>query len=367
MNNASTPVKVSVILPVYNSGKCLNTALDSVLNQTLREIEVIAVDDGSADDSGRILSGRASADNRLRVFTQPENRGTLSARRRGIMESRGEYLLFLDPDDFLDLNAAKELSRLADREKADVVHFGTREFTRLSDGTMKSIYNWTAPEEKRVSGSGEVLRDLLLSGHNWSLCFKLIRGEVCRKALEETEDFYCVLGEDFYFYLAAAFHSGTLIQISRPYYHYDTTAGITSVQVMPPEKFRRMASLLDALSRAEGFLRKNDLLRDPEIIAGWENIAKGQCRILWNRWYSRLEPGTRGEIGEYLLQQAWNKELFLLSVFDENEYLRENEEFLKFCSGIYRILNYILPKDSFLRMKIKSWYKKWKRRKAERK
>ena len=359
-------VKVSIIIPVYNAAGLLHQALDSALGQTLKEIEVIAVDDCSADESGKILAERAAADHRLRVFTQPENSGTLSARRRGIRESRGEYLLFLDPDDFFDLNTAEELSRLADREKASVIHFGTKEFKRLADGSMKPLYDWTPPVNKTISGNGAVLRELLQSGCNWSLCFKLIRRDICLKALDETKDFYCIMAEDFYFYLAVSFHASKLIQISQPYYNYDTTVGITSKQTVSPEKFHRTASLLDALKYAEDFLRQKDLLSDPELVSDWEKIAKGQCRILWNQWYSRLAPGSRGEIGEYLLHKAWNKELFLLSIFDENNYLRENEDFLKFSSGIYRILNYILPQHSFLRMKIKSWFKKMKNRRKER-
>lgn len=355
-------VKVSIIIPVYNAARLLHQALDSALGQTLTEIEVIAVDDCSADGSGKILAERAAADPRLRVFTQPENSGTLSVRRRGIRESRGEYLLFLDPDDFLDLNTAEELSRLADGEKASVIHFGTREFKRLADGSMKPIYDWTPPMNMTVSGDGEVLRELLRSGCNWSLCFKLIRRDICMKALDDTEDFFCIMAEDFYFYLAVSFHAEKLIQISRPYYNYDTTIGITSEQAMPPEKFYRMASLLDALRCAEDFLRQKELLSDPELADGWEKIARGQCRILWNQWHSRLAPGTRGEVVEYLLHKAWDKELFLLSIFDENNYLRENEEFLKFASGIYKILNYIFPRHSFLRLKLKMWYKKWKYR-----
>lgn len=360
MNNPVDP-QVSVIMPVYNAGKVLNYALDSALKQSLQKVEVVAVDDGSMDDSFRILSDRAAADQRLRVFRQPSNRGTLAARNRGIRECRGKYLLFLDPDDFLDLNAAEELFLLAERENADIIHFATKEFTRTADGVCKPRFNWIAPENKRTSGSGAVLKDLLLGGHNWSLCFKLFRREICRKALDELEDFYCTMGEDLYFYLAAAFYAETLIQTDRKYYNYDTTVGITANQIISPEKFRRTATILDALAHGGKFLSMKKILDDPVLSAAWDKIRREQYLILWNRWYSRLAPGTRGEVGEYLLQHADSKELLLLALFDENEYLRENGEFLKFASGIYRIMNRIFPKNSFLRMKLKAWYKKRKK------
>ena len=357
---ASARPKVSIILPVYNAAGMLRQALDSALGQSLTETEVIAVDDGSDDDSYRILAERAASDQRLRIFRQPVNSGTFAARNRGLRECRGEYIMCLDPDDFLDRNAAEELTSLADREKADVVHFGTKEFIRRPDGSIKPQYNWTAPDERRISGGNAVLRDLLLGGHNWSLCFKLIRREICLKALAETEDFFCVMGEDLCFYLAAAFSASSLVQTGKAYYNYDTGAGITSVKTVPPEKFRRTATLLDALGHGEHFLNRKGVLADPELAAGWEKIVREQYLILWNRWYSRLAPGTRGEVGEYLLQHAPDKELFLLSLFEENDYLRENEEFFKFSRGIYLILNYIFPMGSYARMKLKTWFKRRK-------
>ena len=351
--------EVTIILPVYNAEKFLACALDSALNQTLREIEVIAVDDGSSDGSYGILTERAASDSRLRVFRQEKNSGTLTARIRGLQECRGKYVMFLDPDDFLDPSAAEKLSALAREKQADIVHFGTREFTRRPDGTIQERYNWTPPADKWIAGKGEVLRYLLVSGGIWSLCFKLTRTEICRRALAGGDNFYCIMGEDLYFYLLIAYQAERYLQTSQPYYRYDTTTGVTASNPDSPEKFiRSTATILDALDHGEAFLREKHVLDDPELAAGWEKIVRSQYLILWNRWYYRLKPGERGEIGEYLLQHASNKELFLLSLFDENDYLRENEEFLKFSRMIYKIMNRLFPKNSYLRMKLKAWYKK---------
>ena len=353
--------KVSIVMPVYNAVRVLPDALDSALGQTLSDVELIAVDDGSSDGSADLLSSRAASDSRLRVFRQDGNSGTLCARNRGLRECRGDYVMFLDPDDCLEQNAAEELSALADREKTDVIHFGLREFTRQADGTKTPRYTWTPPEEKRISGEGAVLRDLLQGGHNWSLCFKLIRAEVCRKTLAETDDFFCIMGEDLYFYLAAAYHAGSLIQTGKVCYAYDTTGGVTAEQKITPEKFKRVATELDALAHGEAYLRSKQVLADAELAKAWEMLLRRQYLRLWNQWYSRLEPGSRGEVGEYLLRKASNKELFLLSLFDENDYLRRNDEFLKFARGFYRLMNRIFPQESYVRMKLKSLYKKHQR------
>lgn len=91
---------VSVIIPVYNAEKYLRECLDSVVNQTLRDIEIICVDDGSTDSSPAVLAEYAARDSRVRVLTQ-ENSGVGPARNAGIRAARGEFVAFLDPDDLL--------------------------------------------------------------------------------------------------------------------------------------------------------------------------------------------------------------------------------------------------------------------------
>ena len=91
-------IKVSVIMPVYNSGEYLKTAVDSILSQSLREIELILVDDGSTDGSSERCDEYAAKDSRIRVFHK-KNGGVSSARNTGLDNARGEWLSFIDGDD----------------------------------------------------------------------------------------------------------------------------------------------------------------------------------------------------------------------------------------------------------------------------
>ncbi|NNF98933.1 MAG: glycosyltransferase [Desulfobacteraceae bacterium] len=95
MKKEEAPPMVSVIIPTHNRGWILPEAVDSVLNQTCREFELIVVDDGSTDDTARILTGYGTD---ISIIHQ-ENRGVSAARNRGIHSSRGEYIAFLDSDD----------------------------------------------------------------------------------------------------------------------------------------------------------------------------------------------------------------------------------------------------------------------------
>ena len=114
--------KVSVIIPIYNAAEFLEECLDSVLQQSLKEIEVICVDDGSPDNSLDILKKYEQQDPRVKVISQP-NQGAGAARNNGMANARGEYLSFLDSDDFFDRDMLKEAYEAAHECKADVCVF----------------------------------------------------------------------------------------------------------------------------------------------------------------------------------------------------------------------------------------------------
>ena len=116
--------KISIIIPVFNSEDLLGNCLDSILNQTLKEIEIICIDDESSDDSLKILKDFESKDNRFKVFQQ-ENSGAGSARNRGIDESNGEYILFVDSDDFIEKETCEELYEQAKRLNCDLILFNS--------------------------------------------------------------------------------------------------------------------------------------------------------------------------------------------------------------------------------------------------
>lgn len=115
-------VKVSVIIPVYNVAPYLGECLDSVLAQSLRDIEIICVDDCSTDDSLRLLRKYAEGDSRVRVLSNDKNRDVSATRNRGIKESCGEYIFFVDSDDTLyGNNVLETLYYVAIADLADVV------------------------------------------------------------------------------------------------------------------------------------------------------------------------------------------------------------------------------------------------------
>ena len=112
--------KVSIIIPIYNDEKFLEQCITSVQNQTLRNIQIICVDDGSTDTSPSILEAYKKREPRMIVLKQP-NQGAGAARNLGMQYAEGDFISFLDSDDIFDPFMLEQMSEKADRENLDVV------------------------------------------------------------------------------------------------------------------------------------------------------------------------------------------------------------------------------------------------------
>jgi len=180
-------VRVSVIVPVFNVASFLHACLDSVVSQTLREIEVVCVDDGSTDGSVEILEKLAEQDPRIRILRQPENSGQGAARNRGLEEAKGEYVLFADADD--ELASADALERLvaeAGRERLDALFFDAE--TRVDAGIVVSpsvvrAEDYIRRQDYSGVSSGRELFARFLGNREYTVspCLVLLRREFLEK------------------------------------------------------------------------------------------------------------------------------------------------------------------------------------------
>ena len=127
--------KISVIVPVYNSEKYLPRCLDSIVNQTLEDIEIICVDDGSTDNSSKILQQYAARDKRIKFISQ-ENQGLSITRNNGMALARGQYLSFTDSDDWIAADMYAKLYAEAERTNADIVQCG---YYKYNDKIEKEV------------------------------------------------------------------------------------------------------------------------------------------------------------------------------------------------------------------------------------
>lgn len=159
---------ISIIVPIYNAEKYLNKCIDSLVNQTKKELEFILVNDGSTDSSEDII--KSYKDKRIKYFKN-KNQGIGKTRNFGIDKATGKYLMFLDSDDYLDINACEKLYNKAIKEKSDLVVF---DFYRVED-TLKevTINNFKSSSLKE---NPNLLLDI-----NLGPCNKLIKRELIDK------------------------------------------------------------------------------------------------------------------------------------------------------------------------------------------
>jgi glycosyltransferase involved in cell wall biosynthesis len=177
---------ISIVIPVYNVEQYLDECLESVINQTYKNIEIIAVNDGSTDRSLHILKEYAKKYRNIKVLNQ-ENRGNSIARNRGIEQAKGKYINFLDSDDYLALDTIENLVNQMEKHNLDIIRFGAEPFV---DGVDYDIshnqYDFKSYYEKgKVYDKEEFLaslqKTLLQKAFSASPCLFIVKREIIIK------------------------------------------------------------------------------------------------------------------------------------------------------------------------------------------
>ncbi|MEQ8154256.1 MAG: glycosyltransferase [Clostridiaceae bacterium] len=215
---------LSIIVPVYNSEKYLGECLDTIINQRYTDLEIILIDDGSADRSREIIKDYMARDSRIKAFFQ-KNSGVSAARNSGIKNSTGDYITFVDSDDWLELNLYEEIIQKIEENNCDA---GLYSYTRELKACVKM-------DEVLPFSSDELLdrerihKDLILNlisyedetkesimGAIWRCVFKaeLIKGN---NILFDREMHYA---EDLIFCLNAFKKCNSIYILNKPLYHY---------------------------------------------------------------------------------------------------------------------------------------------------
>ena len=283
---ANAPI-LSVLIPVYNVETYLRECLDSVVNQSMKEIEIICVDDGSADSSGDILDEYARKDTRVKVIHKEENEGLLLARKAAVEAASGEYLLFVDADDLIapDLCAfAEEITR---NEYADIIQFGA-DVRDYSNNAVKTAWlrRILMPAPRELTAK-EILQEAYVSrSYGTSLVGKLYKSNLCKKAFSALPDTYCYVGEDIFTYFYLAYYAQSYKGIpTRAYYTYRHGLGVTNTDVMPLKKFELYCSMATFVKAIYDQLVREST--DPSLLESYNamvrRVSEDCCRIYASR------------------------------------------------------------------------------------
>ena len=242
--------KVSIIIPIYNVEKFLNRCIQSVLNQTLNDIEIILVDDGSPDNSSQMCDEYARKDNRIKVIHK-KNAGLGYARNSGLDIATGEYVAFLDSDDFVDVDIYRKLYETAISHNLDVCYCGFKH--HYVDGRVHEKYEVDKYIEfKGVKEVNGFLLDMIgpePSYHSdvkymmcvWKAIYK-------RKIIEDYHIRFCserqFVSEDIIFHLDFLPKVQSIGFIPDKLYYYCVNGVTTLTSTYSKEKFERNKILL---------------------------------------------------------------------------------------------------------------------------
>lgn len=213
-------VKVSVIIPAFNAEKYINLCLDSVVNQTMQGIEVIVVNDGSTDGTAKLIESNIFIDKRVKVINK-KNGGVSSARNMGIKKAVGEYVLFLDADDYINEFMCQKMYDLAKRHITDITICGR--VMEYKDGKKNMLLPTTIPQNKLIEGESKrelIYKQFIYMDDRFSSVYtKLYK----RKLLIENDimfDEAININEDWIFNIRAFTCAKRIVALHEPLHHY---------------------------------------------------------------------------------------------------------------------------------------------------
>lgn len=308
------PSKVSVIVPVYNVEKYLSECLDSICNQTLSELEIICVNDGSTDSSLEILKRYAVIDNRIVILSQT-NGGLSVARNTGIKFAKGEYIYFCDSDDKLDVKALETLYNRAEIDNLDMLYFDAEAFFESAEVEKQfASYKTYYKRKNNYQGiySGKKLFNELLKNNDYlpSACINFVKIDFIQKNNLIFEP--GIMHEDNLWSLKCALLAERAGYSANTFFHRRVRANsIVTQQINFNHVYGYFLSVVKGIEFLKLMKLSNDEFKNiNSLIYGWINDAKNKyfkLNIYDRNIYTVLNPYERYMFMILILNRCSNK------------------------------------------------------------
>lgn len=278
-----TPL-VSIVVPVYNVEKYLQRCVKSLTEQTLRQIEIILVDDGSTDSSGKLADEFAALDKRISVLHK-QNGGLGSARNAGIDAAKGEYISFIDSDDWVDVTMMERLYNRAVKDNSDIVSCG---YQYLLNG---KVYRVAAPVQPAGSYTGDEVKEQFLfpligleklysdekGAEDFNATSKLYRLSLIKESNIRFLSERVVINEDYLFNIQLLLLVKTLSVVEETPYFYESHNASLSRRYRPDfwETRKKVLNDLEAFLKEKGLWERCEKrLNNSRINSAIEAISK---------------------------------------------------------------------------------------------
>lgn len=276
-------IKVTVVMPVYNAEDYLRPALDTVVDQTLRDIEIICIDDGSTDRSLEVLKEYQKRDSRIRIVTE-NNAGPAAARNKGIARARGKYIAFLDADDFYEFTLLEELYSFSeanglDISVADYDIYNSKKamFTAAADSDYGAIFS-ASPITSKNEYPDYIFQ--ATTGYVWNKLFK--REFIAEKGLSFLPELYVF--EDVHFVATALSMAERIGKVSKVLSHHRVYSAQSRARI-----FRKhYAEVPEVYVKIKEFLMQRGMY--VPLRRSFLNLAASRCYSIYNLlWHDGKE------------------------------------------------------------------------------
>lgn len=303
-------IMVSIIIPVYNGELYIRRCMDSAINQTYEEIEIICVDDASTDDTLDVLKEYANKDFRVHILEESNNVGTSKSRKDGVKMSKGEHVLFLDADDELDLCACERLLTVYKEHNKDIIQFGIEIIAAKTVNKQKiqSVCKYVEP----LLGEIDIVQERQLcfaeqeNAHN--LCGKFMDGNVVRQAFSFISDDRLLMAEDLYAFYTISLLANGYFGIDDKLYKYYYGNGITGNTKTFAELLEFYSSQARIYRNCCAVSKKMNMKKECEsLLAGINRNMKESCIS----FVCASDDTTEKEqvtLAENILKEYWSEE-----------------------------------------------------------
>lgn len=226
-------IEFSIIIPCFNAEKTITNTIQSVLNQTFSNFEIICIDDYSLDSTYSIINSISNIDNRIISKKLKKNSGPFMARLQGLEIAQGNYIMFLDSDDLYEKKCLEVLSKKLKNNHVDILQFGYIELPSYNKILQSFIYN----SEKKIKALISVKNHY--SSEVWT---KVYSRKVIQKSLPMFEKIHAFIAEDVYFSIVTTYNADSFNYIKYFPYFYSNENGISTTKTVDKEKLIKYLS-----------------------------------------------------------------------------------------------------------------------------
>lgn len=330
--------KVSVIVAAYNVEEYIEECLHSMINQTLEDVEFIVVDDGSTDDTGKIIKQWAEMDKRFKIIHNSKNSGPLISRKIGSQSASGQYIMFLDGDDVLDFSACEKAYKAITKSRTELLQFRTNIIAddiaiQTRGAELDAIHEYfRCPQMKIFSPKKAGIIGTPYGQHfNFTLWNKIYKKSLITEVNKHIPDIRLLMAEDLLFSYIVHFLATSFSYSNEILYNYRFGCGISTTQRISKHRMESIAKSAFVYTYLRDWTEKQGVKEQSISKLG---IIKLQLfRNIASAFLTQVPPESKKDFAEQVLKYFSLKEFMSMLFFaTSNDHMASYDVLAKSCS-----------------------------------